>query len=201
MQRDQLERAAASYSYLRGLFLVPLGTVFILSALANWQIGPLRHLWAFPVAAALVAAACLPIARHYTQHYGRLNPSPRQQMRDLLSVGLGLIVMIGLSTLLRSQALWSLDLPVNGIAVSFALFMFISYAVGMGGLRVHHLIIWGALLVAGAVPLWTGPDPSNIGLLMSGVAVMICGVFDHLAFLQTFGPAAALEEEPNDARA
>jgi hypothetical protein len=68
MQQTDLETAAAKYSYLRGLFFVPLGVLFILAALANWEVGPLRHTWAFPVAALAVAAACLPIGR---QRIGR----------------------------------------------------------------------------------------------------------------------------------
>ena len=47
--------------------------------------------------------------------------------------------------------------------------MLISYAIGIG-LKAHHMIIWGVLLAAGAVPVWNGPDPSNIGLLMAGAA-------------------------------
>ena len=81
MERTTLETAAANYSYLRGLFFLPLGIVFILAALANWEVGPLRHLWAFPVAVLAVGLLCLPIARYYNGNYGRLRPSTRQQVR------------------------------------------------------------------------------------------------------------------------
>ena len=81
MQRGNLETAAANYSYLRGLLFIPVGALFILAALANWEVGPLRHIWAFPVAAVVVGAACLPIARYYNENYGRLSPSTRQQVR------------------------------------------------------------------------------------------------------------------------
>ena len=76
---------------------------------------------------------------------------------------------------------------MNPIAVPFAIVMLLSYAVGVG-LKTHHVIIWGALLVAGALPVWTGDDPSNTGLWLSGMAVMVCGVFDHRLFVRTFGP-------------
>jgi hypothetical protein len=191
MQRRDLETAAANYSYLRGLFFLPLGVVFILAALANWAVGPLRHTWAFPVAAIVVGAVCLPIARYYNENYGRLTPSTRQEVRGAVAVAIALAVMIGGSALMRSNAAWSLDLPVNAVAVSFALVVLISYAMGVG-LKTHHVIIWGALLLVGAVPVWNGADPSNIGLLLSGVAVMIGGVFDHRLFVQTFGPPTAL---------
>jgi hypothetical protein len=105
--------------------------------------------------------------------------------------------MVGGSLLLRSRADWSLDLPVNPIAVTFAIIMLISYAIGVG-LRRHHVVIWGALLVAGAVPLWTGSDPSNIGLLLAGVALMVDGVFDHRLFVQTFGSPHGLDLGESD---
>lgn len=37
MRRGQLEKAAANYWYLRGLFFIPLGALFVVSALGNWQ--------------------------------------------------------------------------------------------------------------------------------------------------------------------
>jgi hypothetical protein len=197
MQRRNLETAAASYSYLRGLFFLPLGVVFILSALGNWAVGPLRHTWAFPVAVVLVAAVCLPIARYYNENYGRLSPSTRQQFRAAVAGAIAVAVMIGGSLLLRSRADWSLDLPVNATAVSFALIMLIYYAIGVG-LRAHHVIIWGVVLITGALPVWTGADPSNIGLLLAGVALMVDGVFDHRLFVQTFGPPKSPSLEEHD---
>jgi hypothetical protein len=94
--------------------------------------------------------------------------------------------MFGGALLLRSRADWSLDLPVNAIAVTFALIMLVSYQVGVG-VKAHHMIVWGAVLVAGALPLWNGDDPSNIGLVLCGAGVMVSGVFDHRLFVRTFG--------------
>ena len=197
MQRGNLEKAAANYSYLRGLFGIPLGVLIILVALVNWGACPL---WAFLVAVVVAGAACLPIARYYRENYGRFRPSARQQVRLAVAVVIGAAVFGGGALLLRSRAGWSLDLPVNATAVSFALFMLISYAIGVG-LKAHHVIIWGALLVVGAVPVWNGADPGNIGLVLAGVAVMMSGVFDHRLFVHTFGPARVLDREDGDARA
>ncbi len=197
MRRRNLETAAASYAYLRGLLFVPLGMVFILAALANWHVGPLRHLWAFPAAVAILGLASLPIARYYHERYGRVSPSTRQQVRGAVAVGIGLVVMIGGSSVLRSQAAWSLDLPVNAIAICFAVLMLVSYAIGIG-LKAHHTIIWGALLLAGGLPVWTGADPSNIGLILSGVAVILSGLFDHRLFVETFGAPTVLEPGDGD---
>jgi hypothetical protein len=40
VQRRNLETAAASYSYLRGLFFIPAGVLFMLTALENRGVGP-----------------------------------------------------------------------------------------------------------------------------------------------------------------
>jgi hypothetical protein len=192
MQRAQLETAAAKYSYLRGLLFIPLGVLLILAALANWEAWPFRHPWAFPVAVLAVGAAWLRITRYYKDHYGRIGPSTEQQVRAAVAVVLATAVMLGGSLLLRSRAAWSLDLPVNAIAISFALIMLISYGIGVG-LKAHHVIIWGAILVAGAVPVWNGADPSNIGLVIAGVGVIVTGLFDHRLFVQTFGSRKVLD--------
>lgn len=187
MERRHLETAAANYSYLRGLLFIPGGALCIVAALGNWGVGPLRHSWVFFAAVLVIGVASLLIARFYNENYGRLSPSTSQQVRGALAVTIGVAVMIGGSFLLRSRADWSLDLPVNAIAAAFAVVMLVSYAIGVG-LKAHHVIIWGALLVAGALPVWNGADPSNIGLVLAGVAVMVSGVFDHRLFVRTFGP-------------
>ena len=132
MERKKLESAAADYSYLRGLFYIPLGILFILAALGNWEWGPLRHAWVFIGAVLVLGAACLHITRYYNENYGRLTPSTRQQVRAALATIIGVAVMAGGSFLLRSQADWSLDLPVNPIAASFGLLMLAYYAITVG---------------------------------------------------------------------
>jgi hypothetical protein len=200
MQRTKLETATAKYTYLRGLFFLPLGVLLILAALGNWEVGPLRHSWVFPVAALAIGAVWLRINRYYNEQYGRISPSTAQQARVAVAVVLAVAVMTGGSLLLRSRADWSLDLPVNAIAVSFALVMLISYGIGVG-LKAHHVIVWGALLVAGALPVWNGEDPSNIGLVLAGVGVILSGLFDHRRFVQTFGSRTVPDLETSDAGA
>ena len=176
MERET--QAAASYSSFRGLLQVPAGALIVLAALANWEVGPFSEAWAFPVALALLCLASLPIYRHYQEHYGRIEASTRQQAKTVAAIAIAVVVVIGGSLLLRSRASWSLDLPVNPIAITFALVMLVSHLLG-AGIRAHHIAIWGGLLVAGAVPLWDGGDPSNAGLVMAGVAVIASGALDH----------------------
>jgi hypothetical protein len=200
VQRRELETAAANYSYLRGLLYIPLGGLFVLAALGNWAVGPFRHTWVFLLAALAIGAAALAISRDYNENYGRLTPSTRQQVRAGIGLVLAVAVMLGGASLLRSHAAWSLDLPINAIAVCFALIMLASYAIGIG-LKAHHVVIWGTILVAAALPVWTGPDPSNIGLLLCGAGVILTGVFDHRLFVQTFGPRRAIDYENGDVAA
>src|SRR3954451_4159088 len=81
MNREHLESAAAGYTYLRGLLSVPLGLGLILSALVNWEVGPLRYPWVFVAAAAVIGASALLVNRYYGEHFGRVTPSQRQQRR------------------------------------------------------------------------------------------------------------------------
>jgi hypothetical protein len=189
MQRRDLETAAARYTYLRGLLLIPAGLLFVIAALGNWKVGPFRHDWVFLLAVLAIGAVYLVILRYYNEHYGRLSPTTAQQAQALAALVLCAVLMIGMSLLLRSRAEWSLDLPVNAITVSFAIVMLASYAITVG-LHRHHVIIWGTVLVAGALPVWDGADPSNVGLIIDGVAVMVSGVFDHRLFVRAFGTPA-----------
>ena len=182
MDRRTLETAAAKYAYLRGLLFIPGGLLAIVAALGNAAVGPFRHDWVFILAVALLGGAALLTNRFYNENYGRLTLSSSQQARVTIVVLVAIALMVGGSMLIHA-----LDLPVNPIAVPFAIVMLISYAVGVG-LTTHHVIIWGALLVVGALPVWTGDDPSNTGLWLSGVAVIVCGIFDHRLFVRTFGP-------------
>jgi hypothetical protein len=200
VQRRDLESAAARYTYLRGLLLIPPGLLFIVAALGNWKVGPFQHDWFFLAAVLAIGAVYLVILRSYNEHYGRLNPTSAQQAQAVAAVVLCAGLMIGMSLLLRSRAEWSLDLPVNAIAVSFALVMLVSYAIGVG-LHTHHVVIWGTVLVAGALPVWDGADPSNVGLLIDGVAMMLSGVFDHRLFVRAFGTPKLSALENGSARA
>ena len=86
----------------------------------------------FLLVALVIAAVAVVINRFYNERYGRLTPSTAQQVRAGIALVLGVALMLGGATLLRSHASWSLDLPVNAIAVCFALVMLVTYAFGVG---------------------------------------------------------------------
>ena len=188
MDTRQLRSAAAEHRYLRGLIQVPVGLLFIVAALGNEHWGPLANDWVFVAVLLLLAGAALAINRFYDEHYGRVTPAAG---REAKAIGVGLLgaaALFGLALLLRSRADWSLDLPVNPIAGVFGLTM-LAYSATVVTLRPHHVVIWGSLAVAGLLPVWTGDDPSNVGLVLCGVAVIANGVFDHLTLVRTLGPA------------
>ncbi|HEY2201347.1 MAG TPA: hypothetical protein VGH56_05635, partial [Solirubrobacteraceae bacterium] len=189
MERKTLESAAATYSYLRGLLSIPLGILCVVTALVNWQWGPLRHAWVFIACVVAAGAAALAITRYYNESYGRVTLATRQRVRAAgAAISSAALIVVGLGFLARSRASWSLDLPVNPVAASFALFMLTYYAVTIG-LRAHHIIIWGSVLAAGVLPAWGGlglADTSNVGLVIAGVAAIITGIFDHRLLARTF---------------
>src|SRR4051794_6521417 len=155
MNREHLESAAAGYPYLRGLLSVPLGLVLILSALGNWEVGPLRDPWVFVAAAAVIGASALLVNRYYGEHFGRVTPSQRRQRRSAVAAAVGVAIMVGATFLLRSRAAWSLAPPVKPIPPPFPGLMVVYYAPGVG-LRPPHALLWGAALRAGLVPPWNG---------------------------------------------
>lgn len=186
MEQGRLRSAAGEYTYLRGLFAVPLGALFVLSALGNESWGPLAHTWAFLACVGAVALACLWVNRFYDESYGRVRLSPRQQGRALVATVAVVLVMLVGSLLLHSEAAWSLDLPVDPIPVCFALGMLIFHAATVG-LRRHHVVVFGALLVVGALPVWH--DPGSLGLVLCGIAVAVSGLLDHRLLVRALGPA------------
>jgi hypothetical protein len=179
---------------------VPGGAVMILAALSNWEVGPLRHTWLFGACFLTAAALWLVIVRYYNEHYGRITGAARQQVRGAIAAVGSVALMLGLSLLVRSQADWSLDLPVNGLAASLAV-GFLTYHAVTVGLKPHHVVIWGSLLVAALLPVWGGlslSSTSNVGLVLAGVALATSGVFDHRFLARAFGSSRSLDLKAGD---
>ena len=200
MERTRLESAATDYTYLRGLFGIPIGLTFILAALGNVGWGPLDHAWVFLVCLAAIGLSCVPINHFYNRRYGRVTLSTRQQVRVAVATLASAALILGGSALLNSGAGFSLDLPVNPIAVTFALGMLLVGAATLG-VKPHHVVVLGTLLAIGLLPVWSGPDTDNAGLALAGVAVMVMGLLDHRLLVRTFGRSVALTAESGDAGA
>jgi hypothetical protein len=109
------------------------------------------------------------------------------------------LVMVLGSFLLSSRVSWSLDLPVNTIAIGMGSLLLAVVAATVG-IRPHHLLIYGALFIAGAIPVWErGGMSGNTGLYMAGAAMIVGGLLDHRLLVQRFGSATALEQEDDRA--
>jgi hypothetical protein len=182
MDRKELKTIAASNHYLRGLLAIPVGVVLVAAGLGNMEWGPFRSLWLVP-ACALVAAAGYGLAlRYYNEHYGRV----MHQMGVKGGLGVvGAVVLMGGGSVLVGV----LDLPLNGMALSWAVVILAYYAATVG-LRPHHIAIWGGVLIVALVPFWGDArttNTSNVGMLIIGAAVMLTGVLDHRLLVRTFG--------------
>jgi hypothetical protein len=184
MDRRQLQSLGADYPHLRGLFAIPCGVMMIAAGLGNLEWGPFRSIYAFWVAVAVAGLICLPIVRHYNQRYGRVTLPQKIQVRGVLTAAacIPLIVAGGMVDN-------NLDLPVWGFLGAWALLMLISYRFSVG-LKMHHLVLWGAVLVVSLLPVWGDLDAdmrANAGLMVAGVAVMVSGILDHLLLVKAFG--------------
>src|SRR4029453_18147783 len=177
MERKELETAAAHVTYLRGLLAIPIGLLFIITGLGNLGWGPLENPVVFLGSLLVLAAAWLGINRYYNDHYGRVTRSHRQQLRyTIASFILFPAAMIG-GPILDA----SVDLPGSAFAAPFPLAMLAWFAICVG-LRMRHLIIWGALLVAGLLPVWEAmADKISVAWLPIGVATTAAGLLDHWA--------------------
>jgi hypothetical protein len=189
MDRKDVDSAVAENSHLRGLFGIPVGSLAIISGLGNARWGPFTHDWFFGLAVLVLAFVAWGIARYYNVHFGRSTPSTGYLNRMLVALVLGVpIVFVG-SLFLSSRASWSLDLPVNTTAITMGAILLIAVASTVG-LRAHHVAVYGALLVAGALPVWErGGMSGNVGLFMAGAAIIIGGILDHRLLVRRFGPA------------
>ncbi|MEA2842461.1 MAG: hypothetical protein QOJ69_132 [Actinomycetota bacterium] len=190
MERKELESAAAQVTYLRGLFGIPIGLLFILTGVGNLGWAPLANPWIFLACLGLLVATALAIYRYYNDNYGRATPSRGRQVRYALAS-----VLIGAAMVGGPIVDFNLDLPVSLFAAGFALAVLAWFAICVG-LKRRHLVIWGALLVVGLLPIWGGlSDKISVAWFPMGVATMVAGIFDHVALVRSFGPAKDVDLE------
>ncbi len=188
MDRRELETAAARSTYLRGLTALPLGLLFVLTGVGNLGWRPLGNPFAFGASLVVLALAYAGIVRYYNERYGRVRLTKRSEVRfTVVSFACFGIGLVGGSTLD-----FRLDVPISLFAVTFGAAMLLWSATCVG-LRREHLLVWGALIIVGLLPLWGNlHDRASAGWLPVGVATVVAGILDHRALARTFGPAAEL---------
>jgi hypothetical protein len=186
MERRQLEAAAANYPYLQGLWAIPLGIGMILAGISNLQNRPSEPVMLAIIIGglALAAVVSLLIGRYYRHHYGSVTPTRDRTVRQALAIGAWIaILFIGANDAL----FWSPDGPQCIYASAFALATLAYYAI-LVGLRPHHLIIWGAVFVAGLLPIWggLGVDRDPLVMIPLGLLMMLSGVLDQRLLARSF---------------
>jgi hypothetical protein len=185
MERRELERSATRVTYLRGLLAVPFGLVLLASAAGNLEWGPYRNGGAFIATVVVLGALGLAIHRWYDQHYGRVRLSASQQRRMTAAS----FTCFGIGLSLGAYLDFHLDVPVSVSLLLFGIAMLAWFAISVG-LRLDHVVVCGALVVLGLVPVWGDlDDRTSVAWLPMGIAVIVLGLLDHRALVRSFGPA------------
>lgn len=179
MERKSLESVAANYPYLQGLWAIPMGFSTIIVGISNLQRRPagLLMLGIIVGGMALTLVAYLLIARYYRHNYGEVTRTRGRRLREAVAVVAWVgVLFVGANRFL----LWSLDSPLCIYAAAFALATLVCYAI-LVGLRAHHIIIWGAVLLAGLLPIWggLGVDRDAVAMFPLGVALIASGLLDQ----------------------
>jgi hypothetical protein len=202
MDRRQLEAAGAEYPlvHVQGLYAVPAGLLWFMIGLSNLEeqrvAGPIL-VAGFLLCLAGVAGAGL----FYRRTYGRVTPTRERQVRYYVALASGFVVFIAADQLARTLLGRPPTVGVSSMASAWALGSIVFYAMS-SGLRPHHVAIWGALLVAGLLPIWgTGVDRDAMAAFPIGIATILSGLLDHRLIAQTFRAYDSLQLERSDAGA
>ncbi|MEO6470406.1 MAG: hypothetical protein ABIR57_01155 [Aeromicrobium sp.] len=183
MDRKLLEASATRIMNLRGLFAIPLGLLFIQAGLGNLGWGVFVHNWVFVAGLVALGGVTLLIKLYYDANFGRVTQSPSRELRNTILSA----IIFGLGLIGGSILDFKLDLPISLFSVCFAIAMLAWFALCIG-LRPHHYVIWGALLVAGLMPIWGSlDDRASVAWLPIGAATIIAGIFDHLTLVRQYG--------------
>jgi hypothetical protein len=185
VERKELESAAVRIRYGRGLIVVPAGVLFIVTGLGNLRWGVFANDWVFILSVACVAAAVLLARRYYDTQFGKVAfPHGRQLRFDVTAAALSAVALVG-GVILDSF----LDLPVSLFAITFALSA-LAWLAATVGVRLHHLVVGGALLLGGALPVWGDLDDRvSVAWLPIGCATIVVGLLDHLQLVRDYGAA------------
>jgi hypothetical protein len=163
-----------------------MGLAIPLAGITNLRDRPSGS-WLMVIAGAILllcGAGSLLIVRYYREHYGRVTPTRSRQVRHAAAVVAWVAVLfVGANKYL----LWSPDGPFCVFAAAFALATLAYYAI-LVGLRTHHVVIWGAVLAAGLLPIWggLGADRDALAMLPLGVALIASGLLDHRLLVRSF---------------
>jgi len=189
MHRKTLESTAANYPYLQGLWAIPFGLGTILAGFSNLQNRP-----AEPVTLAILAVGVgvsllisWRIARYYRDHYGSVTPTRDRMIRQGIAIVAWVVILfVGANQFL----FWSPDSVMCVYASAFALATLAYYAI-LVGLRPHHVLVWGAVFVAGLLPIWgtLGADRDPLAMIPLGLTLIVSGILDQRLLARSLATA------------
>jgi hypothetical protein len=186
MERRELESTAAKGTYLRGLLSLPLGLLFLMTGVGNLGWPPLGDPLVFLTCLLALAVLTYGINHYYNEHYGRVRLITSQRVRFTVASAL----CFGIPMILGSILDFRLDLPISLFDVLFGAGMLVWFHLFVG-MRLDHLVVWGALIAVGLIPVWGGfDDRASVGWLPIGIATIVAGLLDHRALTRSFGPTS-----------
>ena len=191
MDRKTLQSIAVTYPYLRGLWALPFGVGIIVAGISNLQRRPAGPVMLGIAGASLLLClgGCWLIANYYRENYGEVTSTRTTQLRYAVAIVAWIVVLsIGGSKYL----FWSLDSDRCVYASAFALATMVYYAI-LVRLRTYHLVLWGALFVAGLLPIWggLGEDRDAVAMMIFGVFLIVSGLLDQRLLARSFGPSGS----------
>jgi MFS family permease len=195
--KPRMASVAADYPYLQGLWAIPMGIGTIVAGASNLHWRPeWPWIWILAIGVSLNAVVFLLIARYYRANYGKVKPTRAKELRYAAAVVAWVVVLfIGANRLL----LWSIDSPFCVYASAFALATLVFYAI-IVGLKAHHIVIWGSLLVAGLLPIWggLGVNRDAAAMLLLGLAFIASGLLDQRLLARSFSSPGSRTPEDSD---
>lgn len=180
MERTQWESAALSYpqQYVQGLYAIPAGVTWFMIGFSNLGQQPLSY-WMLASGLLLCLGLWLGITRYYQNNYGRVTPTKSTRMRSGVAIVISFAVFVGADQLLRIMFGRPPDRSISSYTSSWALAMLVFFVITTG-LKLHHIVIWSSLLIAGLLPIWgLGLDRDAIASFPIGVALILSGLLDH----------------------
>ena len=170
------------------LYAIPFGLFTMQIGLGKLGLSPLGP-WNFLAGLAAFVALSYGVGRYYKRSLGTVTPTARTATRMTIAVGVWLTVFVAGLHAGRALGEGPPEGAANAQAVAWGVAMLAFHAIGTG-LRAHHVVVWGVVIVAGLLPVWARPPAGDAAsLLLMGGAVALTGALDHRLLVRTLARA------------
>jgi hypothetical protein len=188
MDRDALEAAGRNYpyQYQHGLYGLPFGALLFLTGLSNLGLEGNGAIAAYATLLLVAATLFEAVRRYYRRTLGDVVLTRRAQRKYVVAAVAGFAVYIGTDQLGRALLGRPPEPPINLTLTTWALGTLTFHALSLG-IRLHHLVIWGAAVVAGLLPIWGhGDDRDAIAFFPLAAATILSGLIDHVRLVRLY---------------